>query len=777
MRVSPRMRLVDRLRPHAWIALVACGALVPALAILATGHTLAWRDTVRLFAPIRSLVEPAVRALRLPWWNPHEALGMPLHAQMMHGVLHPVSLAAAILAPGASTDALVVAYVALGAVGAALLARTLGASRGAAAAAGLAYGLSGYLLGMSAVLMYLAAGATAPWTVAALARAGGGRRRDVVLGALATAVQHFAGDPQWTIVAAALGAVLAAQRAGARGVARAVAALGLGTLLAGVQLAPAWAFLRETTRASGLSAAERAQWSLAPWRLVELVSPGFFGRPGPAVWPVFEWLGGSSDPHVRIPFVPSVFVGAAVIAFAVTAARAQWALAVAAVACAWLALGARADADQALGWLPIWGAFRYAEKLVGPLTLCLSALCAAGLDAVAARPSRRWTLATGIGAVLALAAAGALALGFGFSTPRGDALRAVAAPLANAQLAVGLGEAGGALFALAALAAAATRWPAVRARFPAAGALVVFLAGLAAAPYALHAGVPGARDPRPLQRLAAAGFTRIATPLDGGPFELDETVDDADGFVIVQSRMGVEPYAVPSRVDHVNAYTGLAPRRLLELGDALAPLGAERWIALRRYAVDHVVLSPALTPEAATTARAAAVGGEPVLSDPGHGITVFFVPHRPWATFAERVLPVATEREAFPAVVAAERRGDPAVILEGEAPPLLSRGEVLGFSREPERIRIEAIAPGPGLLVVNDAFWPGWSATIDGRPVPVRRADGIVRAVAWPPGRHVLEMRYEPPERTVGLALTGLGALAVLALAVSGWRRAHAASI
>jgi uncharacterized membrane protein YfhO len=72
---------------------------------------------------------------------------------------------------------------------------------------------------------------------------------------------------------------------------------------------------------------------------------------------------------------------------------------------------------------------------------------------------------------------------------------------------------------------------------------------------------------------------------------------------------------------------------------------------------------------------------------------------------------------------------------------------------------------------VADAFWPGWQATIDGQPAEILAADVLVRAVRWPPGHHVLEMTYDPPELRTGLALSGLGALLRLLLAGIGLSR------
>ena len=75
--------------------------------------------------------------------------------------------------------------------------------------------------------------------------------------------------------------------------------------------------------------------------------------------------------------------------------------------------------------------------------------------------------------------------------------------------------------------------------------------------------------------------------------------------------------------------------------------------------------------------------------------------------------------------------------------------------------------------MILDAWAPGWTATVDGRGVPLVRADGAFRAVAVPAGRHTIESRYLPASVVWGgglaaaLVLTALGVLAR-----SGLRRA-----
>jgi hypothetical protein len=68
-----------------------------------------------------------------------------------------------------------------------------------------------------------------------------------------------------------------------------------------------------------------------------------------------------------------------------------------------------------------------------------------------------------------------------------------------------------------------------------------------------------------------------------------------------------------------------------------------------------------------------------------------------------------------------------------------------------------------GLLILADAFYPGWKATIDGRGTPIYQVDGYFRGVLVPGGQHQIEFEYEPESLKIGMALTLLG-LIVLAV-------------
>ena len=734
----------------------------PLLSILAIGRTLAWRDTTRLFGPVRTLVVEALSSFRLPLWNAYEGFGVPLFAQTMHGVLHPLSLVVAFLPGGAGVDYLIVGHTLLAALGTWVLARELGATPAGAAVAGIGFGLSGYVLSMGGVLMYLSGAGVAPWTLAALHLASRSGRRGMAAGAISVAIQVFAGDPQWLVVACATGIGLAWVGAGWRGMSRSIGSVALGALVGAIQLLPSFVYFRAADRSAGLSELDRVQWALAPARLLELVLPGlFFGRPGEPAAPVFQWLGGPSE--YQTPFVTSVFAGAVLLWLAVVGVRTDRITRVLAAAAAfflWTALGPLLGAAQLLGAVPVWGAFRYPEKLVGPFVLCVSVLAAFGAKRVV--PTRRKAVVAGLVA-LGLALLCAVSAWPGAEGLLGAAGAGAFAGEARHRLAVGLGHAA-AVVGLLALALGVVQDRSRAGWFPAIAVALVAMASLGGAGFALHAGQRIERDDTILGPVRGADpFARIATPAPAGygPAHLDHW----DRVTWAESRMGLPSHAVAARVGNVDAYSGVLPLRYLDVGAAVGGnFGDQGLVAMRRVGLSHVVIGPIWDGKVAARAQAAIEGGRLVHSDRAWGVEVWEVPRRPWASFAPGSLAAPSREDAARLLVKVLEEGRQEVILEGTPPSRFEPGRILAAERGPAVVRIEAESGGPGLLVVNDAWDAGWHATLDGGPVEVMPVDGVVRGVRWPGGRHVLAMTYEPVEVRVGmwLSLLSLGVLAVM---------------
>lgn len=94
------------------------------------------------------------------------------------------------------------------------------------------------------------------------------------------------------------------------------------------------------------------------------------------------------------------------------------------------------------------------------------------------------------------------------------------------------------------------------------------------------------------------------------------------------------------------------------------------------------------------------------------------------------------------------------------------RGESLILSYTPEQVLIQVEADRPGYLILTDAFYPGWRATVDGQPVKILRAGPYFRAVPVEAGQHWVEFIYRPLSFRLGVALSLVALLLTAALSL-----------
>jgi len=94
------------------------------------------------------------------------------------------------------------------------------------------------------------------------------------------------------------------------------------------------------------------------------------------------------------------------------------------------------------------------------------------------------------------------------------------------------------------------------------------------------------------------------------------------------------------------------------------------------------------------------------------------------------------------------------------------RGTAEIVSQTPTNIRIEADMKTPGVVVLADTWFPGWIATVEGKPAPILRANYAVRGVEVPVGKSVIEFRYQPMSFRIGIGFMAAALLVMLGLAV-----------
>jgi hypothetical protein len=116
------------------------------------------------------------------------------------------------------------------------------------------------------------------------------------------------------------------------------------------------------------------------------------------------------------------------------------------------------------------------------------------------------------------------------------------------------------------------------------------------------------------------------------------------------------------------------------------------------------------------------------------------------------------------------------VLLEGEIPasPVDPRPVTPAriVSHESERVEIRFRSARAAWLVLADTFYPGWTAEAGGESLPIRRANGLYRAVRVEAGEaeQTVVFRYQPGSFRAGVAVSCLSALAVFGITVAGRR-------
>jgi hypothetical protein len=94
----------------------------------------------------------------------------------------------------------------------------------------------------------------------------------------------------------------------------------------------------------------------------------------------------------------------------------------------------------------------------------------------------------------------------------------------------------------------------------------------------------------------------------------------------------------------------------------------------------------------------------------------------------------------------------------------------------PSQVRVVTNASSPQVLRLRVASFPGWQATIDGRPLALTPYLSMMLQAHVPPGKHVIELHYWPKKFTEGLVLAGCAVLGFVVVGIVVRRRHRASS-
>lgn len=732
------------------------------------------RDIQRVYYPLRAYWAERVSSGQWPDWYPYDGLGQPFAGMMISTPFHPTNALLLLLSAGAAMKLTVLGAYAFALVGAHRLARAFHGSEATSLLTAVLFAFNGYLVGLSDNLPYLLAAAAIPWALAgAVTLFAAPEPRSLCATALMLALVLLAGDPE-SFVLCALGCAAIAVASRARRRARWLIALGLTTVPLVIAQGVAAAHVLASGAPGTNSWATASMWSAHPLRVLELaLGPLFLDERREQIQSAAV-AAGLLRTGTDAEWAGSVHFGLwplALAALATWSARrsrwGRWAIGgFAVVFLLWL--GRFAGLYRLLfELLPFWRAFRYPEKLFPWVALLLALGAAAGaesLSSVATR--RRFALVLGAGTLLC----GALAIAesssglltrWMWSSPRPEDAARLSSNLVRCAIesAISLGAAG---VAVALIQRARGR----NLVLAALAFLHLFVTGrslyMVTDPDVLTDVPDLAKEIFRREGMPALGRFRIASSARSFPRVTAPDVTAADylSLEIAASLGPCQPalWGLESSTIYLPAFS---PRvaGLDRRPDVYGPLYGTRYEVL---------------PESAVEARGANV--ERLTGVPALKLALVRNTKETPRVFLARPRCVRGDEQARQRIEGDSMAiGDATVQCPPGAPDgVAPHGTVTGEMSSPEHWAIDASSDAPALLVVNDAYYPGWRATIDGTDASIVPANLGVRGIWMPSGRHRVELSYRTPFLRLAIVINALAGLCALGVALFGWKRRRA---
>jgi hypothetical protein len=810
VKVGPPLDRVDL----ALAAILALASLALFWKVIFTPSMLFFRDIFNYTYPCARFIQEMCRHGSLPYWNPYMNYGQPLLENPNLLFFYPYTLCIIFLPIDFAYPLFYVVHFALAGIGTFLLARRWGQSRQAAFFAGFVFAFSGPVLSLGNLYNHAACAAWIPWALLATDRAVQGGRvavRPWILLTLVLSLQFLAAEPFTLIATFGLCLAYALYLRGTRRPLISASNLQLltGFVLVGclmvalcaVQFLPSAELLSHSRRgAQGLRYGETSDWSFHPLLLMEMVVPGFYG---PALTSPTHWNDMVKDGNS--PYFISVFTGFVPLFFAL----AGWALSqdrrrnfVAGSALLILLLSfGHFTPFFSLAYLlvPLLSLVRYPVKLLVPVVMLVAILAGWGLDALR-QESAQWK-ARRNRALFPLAILLACSLTLWAAAWMAPKLIALPTQWALVRQGRASAEAGQMAHFLAAM---------FRIYVPGVAGFILFgfllMLGLSQDKVWPRKGVPifallglvqlvqvnyqaNPTVPRNFLTYTPPVVSHFEGPQGGyriAPMvrlaNSRSSAEGIQGFVNFESIPGIGGLPALAQgafqqrllLGFGSMVEGMEGSLDLDMERSLPPFAYDVWIYVRRQAPDTLRLDCLLgrtnvkyvIGSAGRESAAVKVSGEIFNGSPKPSYLyedLYFVPRAYVASTAIfTTSPLDTlRRMASPdfdalgnVILAADPSASQLHVIPAKAGIQGPAGQVEITERQPNTVTLRADLSGPGYVVLLDRYDSNWHARIDGREVPVLRANQLFRAVYAQPGQHVIAFYYRQQGLLAGILIT-----------------------
>ncbi len=722
-----------------WPLLVVLAALLLVFYRLFLGEVFFWGLPSLQFHPWREFSLETLRGGQLPLWNPYNGAGAPLIANYQSQFFYPFSWLGLVLPLGFAMSITAVIHLFIAAAGMWVFAGRLGIPTLGRGVSALAFGMTSYLVARLGTYPMVMAAAWLPWVLwAALGVLEHFRPRNVGWLALFAALQLLAGHAQTTWYSMLLTGLFALywtarqrytdwwQRLGV-----VIGGLALGAGVAAVQLLPTAELLRTSQRSGGVDFDFAMNFSYAPARALNFLAPNVFGNPGDGSY-ITE--GAFFEDAVYIGLLPLVAALAAVIGWVIRRFRRNleapgyfatvpfWAI-VAVIAFVF-ALGKNTEIYPFLfNNIPTFSLFQAPVRWHLWTVFALSVLAGVGVSAAWGRGywlffGTRLAIAGCIGAVvLALLVMPNI---IPAETMANEGVRVLVGGVVTTGL---LGAVAGALTLLQ------PDWESARDGWWRVAVMLFVAADMVWAAQGLN------------PTIDASFYDHLETE---EPYtERAYWPEEAEEIVKFETYLLFDDYRVAVERWQDYRASNLPNLNLLDRRDLLnnfEPLQVGHFAA-------YIDLIEGADDEAVRENLLQAAGVRAVYDEQGDVLALESQIARAW--FVTSACWHQGEAELRAALLDMNWRPANQVHLQGEGdcaagPEAAPGGEVVSVVDEVNAVTVSVQAEADGWLALADTDYPGWTATVDGQPAEIQRANLAFRAVQVPAGAQEVRFEYRP---------------------------------
>jgi hypothetical protein len=766
---SPHFTIYTIFREYFIVLLAPFLLLAP---VLFTGQALFWGTPALQFVPWWWEAWEQVRQGILPLWNPLNGMGAPLLANYQMAFFYPPNWLLLPLAALAGPAGIAWGYTWLAAIhlawaglGMAFLLRQMRFGWLAQVMGGMAFGLSGYLVGRLGFFSMTWVASWLPWMLFFIEKRFSMseiRAQKFHLGlpfglSICVAMQLLAGHAQlawYSLLLAGTWTVVGLWRMGLWRRAFSLLlgaglAVVLGAVTAAVQLVTTFEYLSVSQRSNTVQYDEVMRYSLWPWRAITIFSPDFFGNPGDGT---FWGYASYWEDHIYAGMVPLLLALATLVLVGKGILRREkrtdhwkislfvWILMFVTLV---LALGQNTPVFPFLyHFIPSFDMFQAPARYLIWMAVGLPVLAAVGIE--------HWRCPTGKGLYwfrLGTAGAFAITLGAGLTwlTQEGIRLTFIRSTALTGIWGLGFG-----LLTLVI--------PLVEKRgyqkYWRASVIAWTLFDLLAAGWLLNPGT----DLSFYDSIPGLQMSIQQPEREGRQFMLEREEYELkfSRFLRFKDFRPLEDWRFLryTRVPNLNLLDGTAS---VNNFDPLIPARYARWMAELENRSPGELKSWMEMMGVSTIIKIDAREAVGVRLDPvDEGSR--------WRWYS-CIQAVESEEDAWQAIQEHLSRipsSQQPLVIEGwqggqEASCSQPAAEMIVVEEKANQVQLRIRAPSEGWVFQADTWYPGWSARLNGKPIPLYRANYLFRAVHAPAGESILEIYYTPRGFYLGCLFSILG--------------------